>query len=56
MYKKLQIKLISLFILKLLRNYNNRFLKRSITHYILSTLIVNNYNESIYSILITPLK
>ena len=54
-YKKLQLKSISLFVLKLLWEYNEKLFKKSILHYILLILDVNKYKKETYSILIIKL-
>ena len=55
LYKILQLKSISLLKLKLLREYNNKLIKKSITYYLLLNLSVSDYKKRTYSILITPL-
>ena len=54
-YKKLQLKSILLFVLKSLRGYDKKLFKKSITHYILLTLNVNEYKKETCPILIIKL-
>ena len=54
-YYKLNLNFISLLILKPLRDYNKRLLKRFIIYYILFIINVTGYKKSIYFILTTPL-
>ena len=53
--KELQLKSISLFVLKPLREYDGKLFKKSITHCILLTLDVNGYKEGTCSMLIAKL-
>ncbi len=53
--EKLNIELILLANSRSLRAYNEQLAFNSITHAIYSTLIVNEYVEQIYSMLIVPL-
>ena len=54
-YKELQLKSISLFVLKSLQEYDKKLFKKSIIYYILSILAINEYKKETYSILIVKL-
>ena len=52
----MQIEFIPLLILRPLKKYDHKLLKKLMIYYILSTLNVNNYKKDIYFILNIPLK
>ena len=55
-YKELKLEVVSLSILKSLRDYNEKLFKRSITHCLLFELNVNNHRKETYLMLIAPIQ
>ena len=55
-YRKLQIELLSLLKPKSLRNYNDKLLKNSITHFLLLGVEIDDYKKSLCPILIASLE
>jgi hypothetical protein len=54
--RKLELQSISLFKEKLIRNYDEKLSKKTITHKILSNLIINSHKKSIVFMLIADLE
>ncbi len=55
-YKKLDLQSISLLKEKLIRDYDEKLAKKTITHKILSTLIVDNYKKPLILMLIADIE